>query len=59
VDHDFGKHVIHGHTPRLDGPERRPFRTNIDTGAVYGGALTAAVLDETSPAPLDFLRIPA
>ena len=56
VDHDFGKHVIHGHTPRLDGPEQRPFRTNIDTGAVYGGALTAAVMDEASPAPRGFLR---
>jgi serine/threonine protein phosphatase 1 len=59
VDYDFGKHVIHGHTPRLDGPERRSFRTNIDTGAVYGGALTAAILDDKSPPPLDFIRIPA
>jgi serine/threonine protein phosphatase 1 len=57
VEHDFGKHVIHGHTPQFDGPERRSFRTNIDTGAVYGGALTAAVLDETSLAPLGFLRV--
>jgi serine/threonine protein phosphatase 1 len=59
VDYDFGKHVIHGHTPRLEGPERRSFRTNIDTGAVYGGALTGAILDDTSAAPLGFLRIPA
>lgn len=59
VDYDFGKHVIHGHTPRLDGPEERPFRTNIDTGAVYGGALTAAVLDEESPTPIAFLRVAA
>jgi serine/threonine protein phosphatase 1 len=59
VDYDFGKHVLHGHTPRLDGPERRIFRTNIDTGAVYGGALTAAILGETSPAPLGFLNVPA
>jgi serine/threonine protein phosphatase 1 len=59
VDHDFGKHVVHGHTPRRDGPERRAFRTNIDTGAVYGGALTAAVLEETSLKPRAFLRIPA
>jgi serine/threonine protein phosphatase 1 len=59
VDYDFGKHVIHGHTPRLDGPERRSFRTNIDTGAVYGGALTAAILEDESSAPLGFLRIPA
>jgi serine/threonine protein phosphatase 1 len=58
-DHDFGKHVIHGHTPSLNGPDRRPFRTNIDTGAVYGGALTAAVLDDATPAPVGFLQIPA
>jgi serine/threonine protein phosphatase 1 len=58
-DHDFGKHVIHGHTPSLRGPDRRPFRTNIDTGAVYGGALTAAILDDASSAPLGFLHIPA
>jgi serine/threonine protein phosphatase 1 len=55
-DHDFGKHVIHGHTPVLNGPDQRPFRTNIDTGAVYGGVLTAAVLDSASPAPIGFLR---
>lgn len=59
VDYDFGKHVIHGHTPQLDGPEQRRFRTNIDTGAVYGGALTAAVLDEESAAPVAFLRVAA
>jgi serine/threonine protein phosphatase 1 len=57
VDYDFGKHVIHGHTPQLNGPERRRFRTNIDTGAVYGGALTAAVLNEENAAPIAFLRV--
>ena len=59
VDYDFGKHVIHGHTPQLDGPEQRRFRTNIDTGAVYGGALTAAVLDTENAAPVAFLRVAA
>ncbi len=58
VDYDFGKHVIHGHTPCVDGPDQRRFRTNIDTGAVYGGALTAAVLEE-SAAPIAFLRVRA
>jgi serine/threonine protein phosphatase 1 len=31
VDHDFGKHVVHGHTPSETGyPELRPYRTNLD-----------------------------
>ena len=37
ADHDFGKHVVHGHTPQRDAT----CRTNLDTAAVYGGALTA------------------
>lgn len=36
--------VVHGHTPvRL--PAERPNRIGVDTGAVYGGALTAVVLE--------------
>ncbi len=36
--------VVHGHTPvRL--PAERPNRIGIDTGAVYGGPLTAVVLE--------------
>ncbi|MBJ3778328.1 metallophosphoesterase family protein [Acuticoccus mangrovi] len=48
-------HVVHGHTP-VDAPDHRPWRTNIDTGAVYGGALTAAVLENGS---VRFLSVPA
>ncbi|MEM6491931.1 MAG: serine/threonine protein phosphatase, partial [Pseudomonadota bacterium] len=37
--------VVHGHTPTksvmLDGP-----RIGVDTGAAYGGPLTALVLDD-------------
>ena len=52
VDYDFGKHVVHGHTPsQTGGPELRPYRTNLDTGAVFGGPLTAGVfMDERGPA---------
>jgi serine/threonine protein phosphatase 1 len=59
VDYDFGKHVVHGHTPsQSGGPEVRPYRTNLDTGAVFGGPLTAGVFtDECGPA-VAFLRSP-
>lgn len=43
-DADFGHVVVHGHTPR-DQVEIRPNRIGIDTGAVYGGLLTALVLE--------------
>jgi serine/threonine protein phosphatase 1 len=37
--------VVHGHTPtRGFHPEELPRRINVDTGAVYGGVLTCAVL---------------
>ncbi len=41
---DFGKLVVHGHTP-VRRPERRANRIDIDTGAVYGGQLTALALE--------------
>lgn len=43
--YDWGKLVIHGHTPTNDGrPDVCPNRINIDTGAVYGSPLTALLL---------------
>jgi serine/threonine protein phosphatase 1 len=41
---DFGKIVVHGHTPTQD-PELRPNRINVDTGAFVTGRLTCAVLE--------------
>lgn len=38
---DFGKPVIHGHTPVRDVEIQRR-RINLDTGACFGGALTVA-----------------
>jgi serine/threonine protein phosphatase 1 len=36
--------VIHGHTPKSFVPEALDHRINIDTGACFGGPLTAVVL---------------
>jgi serine/threonine protein phosphatase 1 len=41
---DFGKVVVHGHTPVLE-PDIRPNRINIDTGAYATGRLTCLVLE--------------
>jgi diadenosine tetraphosphatase ApaH/serine/threonine PP2A family protein phosphatase len=42
-DGRFG-HVVFGHEPFMEGPELFPHATGIDTGAVFGGSLTAMVL---------------
>jgi serine/threonine protein phosphatase 1 len=41
---DLGAVVVHGHTPRQK-PVIRRNQIGIDTGAVYGGPLTAAILE--------------
>jgi serine/threonine protein phosphatase 1 len=43
-EEDFGKIVVHGHTPATE-PEVRPNRINIDTGAYATGRLTCLVLE--------------
>jgi len=43
----FG-HVVFGHQPFVDGVRKFPHATGIDTGAVFGGSLTAMVLDGES-----------
>lgn len=59
-DHDFGRHVVHGHTPQRSGhPERRRFRTNLDTACVYGGALTAGIFTDEAGPPQGFLQVRA
>lgn len=42
---DFGVVVVHGHTPVRHGPEVSLNRIAIDTGAVFGRALTCLVLE--------------
>jgi serine/threonine protein phosphatase 1 len=56
-DHiDCGRYVVHGHTPQMTGePDVRPHRVNLDTGAVFGGPLTAGVFDDTQARPHGFV----
>lgn len=44
---DFGAVVVHGHTP-VKAPVVRHNRIAIDTGAVFGGKLTCAVLEDAT-----------
>jgi serine/threonine protein phosphatase 1 len=43
-EEDFGKVVVHGHTPVRE-PDLRPNRINIDTGAYATGRLTCLVIE--------------
>ncbi|HMK69713.1 MAG TPA: metallophosphoesterase family protein [Xanthobacteraceae bacterium] len=54
---DFGRLIVHGHTPVATGiPDQRSNRLNLDTAAVYGGPLTAAVFAEAETNPIAFLQ---
>jgi diadenosine tetraphosphatase ApaH/serine/threonine PP2A family protein phosphatase len=54
---DYGRLIVHGHTPLVDGvPELHGNRLNLDTGAVFGGPLTAAIFDEAQTEPVGFLQ---
>jgi serine/threonine protein phosphatase 1 len=52
--HDFGKTIVHGHTP-VHEPELRPNRVNVDTGAYATGCLTCAVIEGSE---IGFLSTP-
>src|SRR5262245_30852548 len=55
---NYGRLIVHGHTPQREGrPDVRNNRVNIDTAAVYGGALTAAVFSDEQTAPLGFIQV--
>lgn len=54
----FGKHLVHGHAPSLNNPKTVGNRTNVDSAAVFGGKLTAAVFaDDTSGEPIEFIDV--
>lgn len=56
---DHGVLIVHGHTPTHTGtPDLRPNRLNLDTGAAYGGALTAAIFRKGRQQPVAFLPAP-
>jgi serine/threonine protein phosphatase 1 len=46
-EEDFGKIIVHGHTPVLE-PEIRPNRINVDTGAYATGKLTCLILEQNA-----------
>jgi serine/threonine protein phosphatase 1 len=55
---DYGRLIVHGHTPLFgNSPELRSNRLNLDTGAGYGGPLTAAVFAEDQTPPIAFLQV--
>jgi serine/threonine protein phosphatase 1 len=61
------KYVFHGHTStphytKADkdgkyGPDIQPNRCNLDTGAVFGGGLTAAMVHPDHPIPTHFIQV--
>ncbi|MGH6674298.1 MAG: metallophosphoesterase family protein [Xanthobacteraceae bacterium] len=53
----YGRLIVHGHTPLEEAvPDLRANRLNLDTGAVFGGPLTAAVFDDDQTEPLTFVQ---
>ena len=43
---EMGKHLYHGHTPHISMVENYDDRTDVDTGCVFNGHLTAAIVGE-------------
>jgi serine/threonine protein phosphatase 1 len=55
---DHGRLIVHGHTPQSAGmPDLRSNRLNLDTGAVFGGPLTAAAFAAARRDPIGFLQV--
>jgi serine/threonine protein phosphatase 1 len=55
-ERDHGLFIVHGHTPtEAHVPELKPNRLDLDTGACFGGPLTAAVFDPRTTGPLAFI----
>jgi serine/threonine protein phosphatase 1 len=55
---DYGRLIVHGHTPLSgDSPELHSNRMNLDTGAVFGGPLTAAVFSGDATPPMAVIQV--
>ena len=54
--HDFGGQVVFGHSVQTSGPLVQPNKIGIDTGAVFGGALTAVLLNTERPEWIEFVQ---
>ncbi|WP_349532616.1 MULTISPECIES: metallophosphoesterase family protein [Bradyrhizobium] len=56
-DASHGSFVVHGHTPTKSRlPDLRPNRLNLDTGACFGGPLTAAMFTADRLLPALFVN---
>ena len=55
-NHDFGKHVVHGHTPKNE-VELRHNRTNLDIGASFSNRMAIGVFNETKKGPISIIEI--
>jgi serine/threonine protein phosphatase 1 len=54
---DYGRLIVHGHTPLETGePDLRANRLNLDTGAVFGGPLSAALFTAALTEPVSFVQ---
>jgi serine/threonine protein phosphatase 1 len=55
-----GYHVVHGHTPHVDGPKLLQRRSNLDTLAWHTGRLTVGVFDDdVAGGPVDLIEVKA
>jgi serine/threonine protein phosphatase 1 len=56
-ERDYGRLIVHGHTPLEDAvPDLRRNRLNLDTAAVFGGRLTAAVFTDEVTEPIAMVQ---
>jgi serine/threonine protein phosphatase 1 len=60
----FPKYVVHGHTPTFrryssdpGSPDLRGNRCNLDTGACYGGTLSAAFFNDAEAKPFHTISV--